>query len=121
MREVPTITIDPDDAKDYDDAISLEKDDDGNWELGVHIADVSFFVEKDTEGSVIDYFATINGRLKIVPEGSARETLAADYASMRADDVMVGDPLPFDDLMKACASVAEAANAASSYRGTQHG
>ncbi len=80
-----------------------------------------FFVEKDTEGSVIDYFATINGRLKIVPEGSARETLAADYASMRADDVMVGDPLPFDDLMKACASVAEAANAASSYRGTQHG
>jgi ribonuclease R len=37
-------TIDPDDAKDYDDAISLRKLPSGNWELGVHIADVSFFV-----------------------------------------------------------------------------
>jgi ribonuclease R len=37
-------TIDPDDAKDYDDAISLRRKDDGDWELGVHIADVSFFV-----------------------------------------------------------------------------
>ncbi len=37
-------TIDPDDAKDYDDAISLRQLDSGLWELGVHIADVSFFV-----------------------------------------------------------------------------
>ncbi len=48
LTDTMICTIDPDDAKDYDDAISLEKDDDGNWELGVHIADVSFFVEKDT-------------------------------------------------------------------------
>jgi ribonuclease R len=41
-------TIDPDDAKDYDDAISLRQLDTGDWELGVHIADVSYFVEKDT-------------------------------------------------------------------------
>ncbi len=41
-------TIDPDDAKDYDDAISLRQLDNGQWELGVHIADVSYFVEKDT-------------------------------------------------------------------------
>ena len=38
------ITIDPPDAKDFDDAISLEKNAEGNWVLGVHIADVSFFV-----------------------------------------------------------------------------
>jgi len=42
------ITIDPPDAKDFDDAISLEKDSKGNWVLGVHIADVSFFVTQDS-------------------------------------------------------------------------
>ena len=41
-------TIDPDDAKDYDDAISLRKLGNGNWELGVHIADVSWFVPQGT-------------------------------------------------------------------------
>jgi len=42
------ITIDPPDAKDFDDAISLEKNEDDNWVLGVHIADVSNFVPPDT-------------------------------------------------------------------------
>ena len=41
-------TIDPDDAKDYDDAISLHRLDNGLWELGVHIADVSWFVRQGT-------------------------------------------------------------------------
>ncbi len=41
-------TIDPDDAKDYDDAISLRRLDNGHWELGVHIADVSYFVPQKT-------------------------------------------------------------------------
>jgi ribonuclease R len=41
-------TIDPDDAKDYDDAISLRQLDTGEWELGVHIADVSAFVANDS-------------------------------------------------------------------------
>jgi len=42
------ITIDPPDAKDFDDAISLEKNSDGNWILGVHIADVSHFIAQDS-------------------------------------------------------------------------
>jgi ribonuclease R len=45
ITEKLVITIDPPDAKDFDDAISLGKNVDGNLELGVHIADVSFFVE----------------------------------------------------------------------------
>ena len=42
------ITIDPQDAKDFDDAISLSRDREGNWRLGVHIADVSHFIAADS-------------------------------------------------------------------------
>ena len=45
FRTVPTFTIDPQDAKDFDDALSIQKLKNGNWEVGVHIADVSFYVE----------------------------------------------------------------------------
>jgi ribonuclease R len=45
FRDVFTITIDPEDAKDFDDAISLRKDKDGIWEVGIHIADVSHYVK----------------------------------------------------------------------------
>jgi ribonuclease R len=44
LTALPVITIDPADARDFDDAISLEKTEQGNWRLGVHIADVTFFV-----------------------------------------------------------------------------
>lgn len=69
-----------------------------------------FFSEKDTEGKVIDYFAAVEGGLQIVPDGAAREALATDYTKMLEDQVMVGDALPFDQLMKACAEVAQQAN-----------
>ena len=51
MRDVFTCTIDPKDAKDFDDALSIQKLESGLWEVGVHIADVSHYVK---EGSVID-------------------------------------------------------------------
>lgn len=44
LRDQTVITIDPADARDFDDAISLTRDDRGHWELGVHIADVAHFV-----------------------------------------------------------------------------
>ena len=47
LRDKLIITIDPEDAKDFDDAISLTKDKKGNWLLGVHVADVSYYVEQD--------------------------------------------------------------------------
>lgn len=48
FRDTLTITIDPSDAKDFDDAISLRALDNGHWEVGVHIADVSHFVKPGT-------------------------------------------------------------------------
>ncbi|MDL1913916.1 MAG: ribonuclease R [Bergeyella sp.] len=51
MRGVTTFTIDPKDAKDFDDALSVQKLKNGNWEVGVHIADVSHYVAPN---SVID-------------------------------------------------------------------
>lgn len=48
FREVVTFTIDPKDAKDFDDALSVRRLKDGLWEVGVHIADVSYYVVPDT-------------------------------------------------------------------------
>jgi len=51
FRNITTFTIDPVDAKDFDDALSIQKLPNGNWEIGVHIADVSHYVKPD---SIID-------------------------------------------------------------------
>lgn len=51
MRDVTTFTIDPRDAKDFDDALSIRKLKSGNWEVGVHIADVTHYVQPH---SIID-------------------------------------------------------------------
>ena len=64
-----------------------------------------FFIEKDSAGAVIDYTLATKGHLKIVPEGEARIALAEDYANMLADQVMLGEALPFDQLMQACSEI----------------
>ena len=48
FRDVATFTIDPEDAKDFDDALSLKKLDNGNMEVGIHIADVTHYVKPGT-------------------------------------------------------------------------
>ena len=48
MRNILTFTIDPKDAKDFDDALSFQKLPNGNYEVGIHIADVSYYVTPDT-------------------------------------------------------------------------
>ena len=48
MRNVTTFTVDPRDAKDFDDALSLRKLDNGLWEVGVHIADVTHYVRPES-------------------------------------------------------------------------
>ncbi|MBQ1454331.1 MAG: VacB/RNase II family 3'-5' exoribonuclease [Thermoguttaceae bacterium] len=59
------ITIDPEDARDFDDAVSLGRDADGGWHLGVHIADVSHFVRT---GSAIDLQARRRGTSVYLPD-----------------------------------------------------
>ena len=48
FRGIPTFTIDPEDANDFDDAISIRKKQNGNWEAGIHIADVTHYVHPNT-------------------------------------------------------------------------
>lgn len=64
ITEKVIITIDPQDAKDFDDAISLEKDREDRWVLGVHIADVSYFIAPD---SVLDAEARTRGNSVYLP------------------------------------------------------
>ncbi len=64
LRDLVLFTVDPDDARDFDDAVSLEKKEDGTIELGVHIADVSHYVR---DGSAIDLEARERGTSVYLP------------------------------------------------------
>lgn len=85
VRHIPTLTIDPDDAKDLDDALSVRKLVNGNWEIGIHIADVSHYV---TPGGVLDMEAASRATSvylvdRVVP--MLPEKLSNDLCSLHAD------------------------------------
>jgi ribonuclease R len=86
MRGVTTMTIDPVDAKDFDDALSFKKLENGNYEIGIHIADVSHYVR---EGEVLDEEARERGTSvylvdRVIP--MLPEVLSNDLCSLRPNE-----------------------------------
>lgn len=86
MRSICTFTIDPKDAKDFDDALSIQKLQNGNWEIGVHIADVSHYV---VPGTILDdeaYQRATSVYLvdRVVP--MLPEVLSNDVCSLRPNE-----------------------------------
>ncbi len=82
LRKIPVFTIDPADAKDHDDAVSLERTENGMWKLGVHIADVSHYVKA---GSDLDREALLRGNSiylvdRVIP--MLPEKLSGDVCSL---------------------------------------
>ena len=86
MRDILTFTIDPKDAKDFDDALSIRKADNGNWEIGVHIADVSHYVIPGTklDDEAYDRATSIYLVDRVVP--MLFEVLSNDVCSLRPNE-----------------------------------
>ena len=86
MRETTTFTIDPADSKDFDDALSFKALDNGNYEIGIHIADVSHYVH---EGDTIDKEALNRATSiylvdRVIP--MLPEVLSNDLCSLRPNE-----------------------------------
>lgn len=86
FRKITTFTIDPADAKDFDDALSIRKIEDGVWEVGVHIADVTHYVQPR---SVIDTEAEERGTSVYLVDRTIPmlpEKLSNELCSLRPDE-----------------------------------
>ena len=86
LREVLTFTIDPEDAKDYDDALSFQEMEDGDYQVGVHIADVSFYVPSGSEIDCRAYERGTSVYLVGQVEPMLPEALCNDLCSLRAGE-----------------------------------
>ena len=86
MRNICTFTIDPKDAKDFDDALSIQKLDNGNYEIGVHIADVSHYVRPGTllDDEAYDRATSVYLVDRVVP--MLPEVLSNDVCSLRPNE-----------------------------------
>jgi len=86
MRDVLTFTIDPKDAKDFDDALSFRKLENGNYEIGVHIADVSHYVQPGTilEDEAYDRATSVYLVDRVVP--MLPEVLSNNACSLRPNE-----------------------------------
>lgn len=87
LREEVIITIDPATARDFDDAISLKKIENGHWELGVHIADVSHFVQPKTplDREAYDRATSVYLPDEVIP--MLPEIISNNLASLQPDKV----------------------------------
>lgn len=70
----------------------------------------AFFPERDSAGEWIDYIRSVNGQLRLVPNGDSLTSLAGDYERMVGDGLLLDDAERFDDLMARCARIEELAN-----------
>jgi len=70
-----------------------------------------FFIAKDTQKNIIDYFSAINGNLVLVPTGDALKMLEADYAKMLEGRLFLRDPEPLARVLERCADIQQRANA----------
>jgi len=70
-----------------------------------------FFIEKDLQRNVIDYFSAINGNLVLVPTGDVLKMLESDYAKMIEGRLFLRDPDPIARVLERCADIQERANA----------
>ncbi|MFH2142634.1 MAG: ribonuclease R [Bacteroidota bacterium] len=86
FRKITTFTIDPADAKDFDDAISLQKLPNGNWEVGVHIADVTHYVQESSlvEKEAKERATSVYLVDRVVP--MLPERLSNNICSLRPDE-----------------------------------